>query len=165
MSNELEILRKFFSEHPTWIKAASPVREGANSEVFIAGQPRPYHLYRTAGRSELREGPAPSPDFSLMFSYGAVKSFHELKDGEIADFAILLFDCIKEEDIEQKIGFRVVGTLSQVLGRGYLQVLLKGGPRVLQYAAAHGVRSIGDFSRLLRGLRGKDVNWTDFQLL
>ena len=157
-------LADFFRYHPTWIEAARPVKDGSNSEVFFAGFTQPYHLMRQNGESRLLEGAAPSPDFSFIFPTSVVADFAALgQDAEVADFAIMLFDHIQSQDDAKRIGFRVVGSITQILWRGYLQVLLKGGGRVLQYAAAHGVRNLNDFSRLLRNLRGKDVDWTRFK--
>lgn len=157
-------LADFFRYHPTWIAAARPVKDGSNSEVFFAGTTQPYHLMRQNGESLLLEGPAPSPDFSFIFPPSVVADFTALgQDAEVADFAIMLFDHIQAQDEDKRVGFRVVGSITQILWRGYLQVLLKGGARVLHYAAEHGVRNLNDFSRLLRNLRGKDVDWTRFK--
>ncbi len=157
--NALETLRVFFEEHEVWQEAARPVKDGANSEVYFRSIPGEYYLIREDGKSWLRKGKAPSPDFSFVFPDEAIRRFESLNGDNISDFAMLLFELLGNEDDLNLIGFRVSGSIGQILKRGYLQVVLKGGPRVLQYAASHGIRSLGDFGRLLKSLKGGDIDW------
>lgn len=155
----VQTLRHFFAEHPVWVEAARSVKNGANSEVYFAGTKGQWHLMRDDGVSYLREGRAPSPDLSFVFTEAAVHRLVSMDGKEISDFAIILFDLITSEDENEKVGFRVTGSFFRILRRGYVQVLLKGGPRVLQYAARHGVTNLTDLSRLLSKVSGKEIDW------
>lgn len=161
--SSLSILRRFFESHPTWVEAAESVHDGANSEVFFTDREGHYHLMREDGHSLLLEGAAPSPDFSFLFTPGAIDHLAEMKEGTIGDFAICIFDLITTDDPKLRVGFRVNGPFLRILRRGYLQVLLKGGPRVLQYAAGHGVTSLSELKKLLDSMSGKEINWSAFR--
>ncbi|RMF16864.1 MAG: hypothetical protein D6761_05555 [Candidatus Dadabacteria bacterium] len=146
-----------FLHHPVWVSAATSIAEGASSQVFFSHLDSEWHLLRREGRSLLIEGPSPDPDFGFCFTPASIERIFSVPDdAHIADFAIELFECITSEDPETKIDFRVHAPFSQLLKRGYVKLLLRGGPRVMQYAARHGVRTLSDLRRLLKEARSED---------
>lgn len=152
----VEQLRRFFLEHPVWVEAARSVRDGAQSRVFFSHVEGEWHLSRENGRSLLKEGPATDPDFAFRFTPRAIERMAAVK-GDIGDFAVELFSCATETDPEVRVEFRVLAPFTRLLARGYVQVLLRGGPKVLAFGASRGVRTLSDLRRLLKHLQDQDL--------
>lgn len=152
----VEQLRRFFLEHPVWVEAARTVRDGAQSRVFFSHLPGEWHLSREGGRSLLLEGPAQDPDLAFRFTPASVGRLTAV-DGDIGDFAVALFACATDPDPEARVEFRVLAPFTRLLSRGYVQVLLRGGPKVLAFGASRGVRTLADLRRLLKHLQDRDL--------
>jgi len=148
----IERLRRHFLEHPVWVDAARPIAEGAQSLVVFSHAPGVYHLHREGGKSLLLYGPPQDPDFGFRFTPRAIELLTET-EGDVGDFAVTLFTLITHPDPEVRIGFRIYAGFPRLIKRGYVQVLLRGGPKVLQYSAQKGVRTLSDLYRLLQELR------------
>lgn len=155
-----EYVRKLadnFLHHPVWIDAAQSIKEGASSQVYFSHVPGEWHLMRRNGQSLLLAGASPDPDFSFRFTPASIdRIFAVSTDASVGTFAIELFECITSKDINFKVDLRVISPFSKLLTRGYVKLLLKGGPKVLQYAASHGVRTLSDLRRLLKEARSSD---------
>lgn len=146
-----------FLNHPVWVEAARSIKEGASSQVFFSHCQGEWHLLRKDGQSQLRQGPSPDPDFSFRFTPASIDRIFAVKaNAGVGDFAVELFECITSEDPLYKIDFRVISPFSKLLSRGYVKLLLKGGPTVLAYAASHGVRTLADLRKLLKEARSSD---------
>lgn len=156
VDKNIDQLRRFFLEHPAWVEAARSVRDGAQSRVFFSHVPGEWHLSRERGRSLLVEGPATDPDLAFRFTPGAIERLTSV-DGDIGDFAVALFSCATETDPAVRVEFRVLAPFTRLLGRGYVQVLLRGGPKVLAFGASRGVRTLADLRRLLKQLQDRDL--------
>jgi len=146
-------LRHFFRQHPVWVEAARTVRDGANSQVFFSHLSGEWHLIRRQGVSYLNEGPAPDPDFAFRFTPSSVDAITST-DGDVGDFAVELVRCITSADPDYKVEFRVLAPFARLLKRGYVQVLLRGGPRMFSFAASQGIRTLADLRRLFAQLQG-----------
>jgi hypothetical protein len=151
----VEQLRKHFLEHPVWVEAAKPIREGAESLVLFTHVPGIYHLHREGGKSLLLQGRPKNPDFGFRFTPRSIELLTST-EGDIGDYAVMLFSLITHPDPQTRIGFRVYASFPRLLKMGYVQVLLRGGPKVLQYSAQRGVRTVGDLIRLFQELREKE---------
>lgn len=148
-------LRTLFLEHPAWVEAARHTAEGASSKVFFSHRPgEPWHLIRSGGRSLLRRGAAPSPDFAFRFTPAAVERLAGVEGG-VADIAGTLFTLMLESDPELRVGFRVIASFPRLIRHGYVRLLVVAGPRLAALGARHGVRSPGDLRRLVRELRAQ----------
>ena len=155
MQQAIEQLRIFFAEHPAWVKAAKSIVDGANSEVVFDGEAAPWRLMRVDGVSVLEPGVAPSPDFTFYFTGSAIASLTQTdQKATISDFALVLFNRIISDDPRERIGFHVRAPFGQLVKRGYLRVLLRGGPAVLRFMSEHGIRSWRDFNSLVTAVRG-----------
>lgn len=148
----IERLRLHFLEHPVWVDAAQPIQEGAESLVVFSHVPGIYHLYREKGKSLLLYGPPKDPDFGFRFTPRSIEMLTETQ-GDVGDFAVTLFSLITHPDPQIRVGFRVYAPFTRLLTRGYVHVLLRGGPKVLQYAAQKGIRTLPDLYRLFQELR------------
>lgn len=142
-------LADYFRTHPVWVNAARSIKEGASSSVVFSHLEGEWHLLRRGGESLLLPGPATDPDLAFRFTPAAIERITKV-EGNIGDFATELFACITSDDPELAVDVRVLAPFPRLLKRGYVQVLLRGGPKVLQYGAARGVRTLSDLRRLLK---------------
>ena len=148
----VEKLRHHFLHHPVWVEAAKPIREGAQSLVTFSHLKGIWHLRREGGKSLLVQGRPDQPDFGFCFTPPSIERLTEI-EGDIGDYAVTLFSLITHPDPQVRIGFKVYASVPRLLKMGYVQVLLRGGPKVLQYAGQRGVRTLGDLFRLFQELR------------
>lgn len=152
---EVRRLARLFLEHPAWKQAAKHIAEGSPSKIFFTHRPgESWHLMRRRGRSLLLPGPARDPDFAFRFSPQAIARLAAV-EGDVGDFAVALFSLIGERDESLRVGFRVIAPWSRLLRRGYVRLLLAGGPEVLAYGLAHGVATLPKLRRLVAQWRAR----------
>jgi hypothetical protein len=159
MPVSLEARRKlihYFATHPAWVKAAQPLGEGVCSALRWMDDPEPWRLIRRDGISILEPGEPENPDFSFVFSEGAVEYLTGAENGTIGDFATRLYECCFLLDADRRVDFQVIAPISQILKRGYWKVALKGGFQVMKMARAHGIGSAKDIRRIFGLLRGQN---------
>jgi hypothetical protein len=159
MDPHVHKLRSLFRSHPAWLEAARSVREGSTSRVLFSHVPGEYQLVRRGAESVLLEGAAADPDFVFRFTPKAIDRLAAIASDDVADFAIVLFDCIVSDDPDSQVGLRVVASLPRLMVRGYVGLLFGGGPKLLSYGASRGVRNIGDLRKFLKQARASDPRW------
>jgi hypothetical protein len=146
-------LAKLYREHAAWRSAARQIREGSSSAVWFSHRPgEPWHLVREGGETWLRPGRATDPDFVFRFTPDAI---HELGRAgrDVGDFALRVFELMLDPREERRIGFRIAAPFADLARRGYVSLLLSSGPRVLAFAARHGVKGLVSLRRLVGALR------------
>lgn len=144
-----ETMRRFYAESPACLKAAKPIKEGASSLVMFEGDDRPYALVREKGVSVLRPGRPEDPDMFFRFTAGAVEALASLRTRSVGEYATRIFDLILSEDPRCRVDYRLFSDFATLFRRGYVGILLLGGPAVLAYGARHGVKGIGGLKRLI----------------
>lgn len=152
-------LRELFLHHPAWLNAATHIKEGAQSRVYFSHVPGEYQMLRRGGQSLLLEGRASDPDFAFRFTPKAIERLAQVQGNDLVDFAVELFECVVSDDPEVQVGLRIVSSFPKLLMRGYVTLLLKGGPRVLAYGASRGVHSVSDLRRFVQQARASDPRW------
>ncbi len=149
----IERLAELFAHHPVWLGAARPIAEGACSRVRFSHRPdEEWTLVREGDESRLQPGPCPDPDLEFVFTPAAVEALAAV-EGDVGDFAVTLFELALAADPERRVDVRVVAPFSRLARRGYVRLLITGGPKVLRFGAAHGVRGLGGLRRLVERLR------------
>lgn len=149
----VERLARLFREHPVWQEAAGYIADGAASRVVFAHRPgEEWTLRRKGGASELAAQRCSDPDLVLRFAPGAVRSLERVR-GDIADFAIALFECALSKDPDERVEIRVVAGFARLVRRGYVGLLIAAGPRLVAFGAAHGVANLAQLRRLIGELR------------
>jgi hypothetical protein len=152
----VEELARLFAEHPAWRRAAQHIDPNATSDVYFSSHPgRAWHLERRDGTTRLCEGRSASPDLVFRFTPQAVLRLAAVRDG-IGNFARTLFLLMLDPDPEVAIRFRIVAPFPRLLRRGYLRLLLAGGPALIAFGAEHGVRGLGDVRSMVRRLRSRE---------
>jgi len=146
-------LARLYREHPAWRRAADRLDPHATSGVWFSHRPgEPWRLVREGGTTQLQRGRAPDPDLVFRFTPAAIDALAEAGD-EIPDFAIRLFERMIDPDPARRVGFRAVASFPRLARRGYVRLLLQdGGPRVLAFAARHGITGIGALRRIVASL-------------
>ena len=76
--------------------------------------------------------------------------------GGIGHFAVALFELIAEESPRLRVGFRIAAPFPRLVRRGYLRLLAVGGPRLLAFGAARGVRTPAELRRLVERVRQRE---------
>ncbi len=159
MDPHIAQLRDLFLTHPAWLDAARNIKDGSQSRVSFSHVSGDFHMLRQAGKSLLLPGAATDPDFAFRFTPRSIERLSQVQGSGLADFAVELFDCIVSEDPELQVGLRILSSLPKLILRGYVSLLMKGGPRVLAYGASRGVTSVGDLRRFLKQSRASDPRW------
>lgn len=157
MDPHVELLRNLFLTHPAWLAAARFIKDGSTSSVRFSHVEGAYHLLRKDGQSLLLSGPAADPDLAFRFTPRAIERLSAVQGSDIGDFGVELMECAGSEDPELQVRLRVVAGFSKLLRRGYVSLLLRGGPRVL----AHGGKgaSLLDVRKLLTQMRADNGAW------
>lgn len=157
MDPHVELLRNLFLTHPAWLSAAGHLKEGVTSSVRFSHVPGEFHLLRTEGKNLLLEGPAKDPDLAFRFTPKAIERLSRVPGSDIADFGVELLECAGSEDPEVRVRIRVLTGFSKLLFRGYVGLLMRGGPRVLSYGGKG--TSFSDVRKVLSEMRAKDTLW------
>jgi hypothetical protein len=159
MDPHIAQLRDLFLSHPAWLDAASHIKDGAQSRVSFSHISGDFYMIRKDGKSLLLPGEAKDPDFAFYFTPKAIERLAMVQGRDLADFAVELFDCIVSDDPELQVGLRILSSFPKLFWRGYVGLLMKGGPRVLSYGASRGVTSMSDLRRFLKQSRASDPRW------
>jgi hypothetical protein len=147
-------LAELFRSHPAWTRAAALLSEDACSNVRFLHRPGEiWHLARVAGVTQLAPGARPDADLELGFPPDAIERLARVRGG-IGEFAVALFELAIEPDPALRVELRILSPFLTLARRGYLRLLVAGGPRVLAWGAAHGVRSLGELRRWIARVRG-----------
>lgn len=153
-------LAELFRAHPVWREAARRLSPDATSTVYFGHRPgEPWRLVRRGEATVLERGHAKDPDLAFCFAPAAIDALAATRGG-IADFALTLFRSMLVDDPARRVELRVIAPFPRLLRRGYVQLLLRGGPRLLWFGATHGVGTLAQ----LRGMvdaarRPKPASW------
>jgi hypothetical protein len=149
----IERLAKLFRSHPAWTRAAALLSDDACSNVRFLHRPGElWHLARVRGETRLAPGALPDADLELGFPPAAIERLAATR-GSIGEFAVALFELAVSPDPELRVELRILSPFFTLARRGYLRLLIAGGPRVLAWGAAHGVRSLGELRRWIARVR------------
>jgi len=159
MDPHIAQLRDLFLTHPAWLDAAGHIKDGSQSRLTFSHVEGDYYMIRKDGKSLLLAGKPSDPDFAFYFTPKAIERLAMVQGHDLADFAVELFDCVVSEDPELQVGLRILSSFPKLFWRGYVGLLMKGGPRVLSYGASRGVTSMSDLRRFLKQSRASDPRW------
>ncbi len=149
-------LAGLFGSHPAWTRAAALLSQDACSNVRFLHRPgEVWHLARVAGKTRLEQGARADADLEFGFPPAAIDRLAAARGG-IADFAVSLFDLAVEPDPSLHVELRILSPFLTLVRRGYLRLLVAGGPHVLAWGAAHGVRSLGELRSWIARARRRD---------
>jgi hypothetical protein len=157
MDRHVELLRDLFLNHPAWLAAARFIKDGCTSRVRFSHIPGVFHLLRKDGQSLLRQGHAADPDLAFRFTPRSIERLSAVQGTDLGDFGIELWDCASSDDPEVLVRVRVLVGFTKLLRRGYVGLMIKGGPRVLRHGGMN--VSLGDVRKLFAEMRADDGSW------
>ncbi len=135
----LESLQAFFRTAPAARKATRPLSRDARVNLALDGGAARFTM--ESGEPDVREGPAPEPDFTLTLPEGAVARITGLSSDDVGEFGIAFFKLVLERDPTLKVRVKVDAPTSRLLGHGYLGVLALGGVKVTWWLIKNGVKN------------------------
>jgi hypothetical protein len=156
----VEALARLFREHPAWQRAAKRLEASATSTVYFSHLPGDaWHLARTAAGSELRHGTPRDPDFVFRFTPDSIERLAAVSGG-IGELAVELFTRMTDVDPRARVDIRIAASVPRLLQRGYVKLLLAGGPGVVSFGARHGILGLGALRRFVAQLRAREpADW------
>ncbi len=138
MSQAIEQLTRIFTTMEAGRNAVRPLKRGTTVGIRILGEPGEYTFERTAQSAEIRPGAAVDPDFILTMGPNAVQQIHDTEGNRIGDFGVSFLKAMMAEEEENAVRVQLKAGLFRLTRRGYLKVLLLGGPVVVAFMAKHG---------------------------
>jgi len=134
-----EALKRFFETSPAARKATGPLHRDARVGLELASGPA--HFSMRSGTPEVVEGPAESPDFTLILPDGAVKHVTALASEDVGEFGVEFFKLVLSREPDTKVRIHIQAPTMRLLANGYLGVLAVGGAKVGWWLLKNGVRN------------------------
>jgi len=134
-----EALKRFFENNAAARKATNPLHRDARVGLELASGPA--HFTMQTGAPQVLDGPAESPDFTLILPDGAVSHITALESDDVGEFGVEFFKLVLSRAPETKVRIRVQATTARLLSNGYLGVLAVGGAKVGWWLLKNGVRN------------------------
>jgi hypothetical protein len=151
-----ERLARLFRDHLAWREAAAYLRSDASSTVYFTHRPgEVWRLEDVAGETRLVPGAASDPDLVFRFSPQSIERLEGV-EGRMGDFAVALFSLIVDDEVR----LRIISRFLRLARRGYVKLLLAGGPQVIAFGVTHGIRTLPALRRLVAETRSSEpADW------
>ena len=149
--HSFDSLKRFFESAPAARKATRPLARSARVNLALASGPASFTM--ETGTPEVRDAPAPDPDFTLTLPEGAVTRITGLGSDDVGEFGIEFFKLVLERDPALKVRVSIEAPTSRLLGHGYLGVLAIGGMKITWWLIRNGVKNPKAAIDRLRGAR------------
>ncbi len=149
-------LAALFAHSPAWHEAASHLSDEVESRVLFEHLPgQEWTLGRVDGATRLVRGVCADPDFVLRFTPGSVQVLEDVGGG-IGEFAAALLGLVVSENPERRVEVWIVASFARLAARGYVKLLLAGGPKLLASGADRGVADIRSIARAVGEWRNEE---------
>ena len=130
-----KLLKDFFDNREVAHKATKPLGKKAIGEViFFEGETKKYSFKKDGKFATLFDTPPIKPDFTIKLELGAIKKLVEFKSESVGDFGIKFFQIMRAQKEGERIEVKLHIGLFKIMTKGYLKVLLLGGPMVKSIA-------------------------------
>lgn len=143
-----EQLRDFFENRPASKVAADSLSDGVEIQIEINGS-LTSAFSKKLDKPALEMRSAISPDFIFQINSNAIQQLVDHKGDDIGEIGIILAKAYLAKNIRIKF----VGTVWNVLTKGYLGVIKSGGPSFLKFLASHGLSGISKIKEFLTHLK------------
>ena len=153
MMRPLEQLREVLTERSAGQRATAPIKRGASIGDRLLGDPTNYVFRRTASGAELVEGSARGSDFDLILGEAAVQLIYDTPGDDVGAFGVNFFRCMLAERAEDGVQVTLNSGLINLTRKGYLKVLLLGGPSVIRFMAQNGYIGPGAIAKAIKKLK------------
>lgn len=126
-----KLLKDFFDNRIVANKATKPLGKKALGEViFLEDDTKRYSFKKDGKFATLFDIPPRKPDFTMKLEQKAVKKLVEFESENVGDFGIKFFQIMKAKKDGEKIEVKLHIGIFKIMTKGYLKVLLLGGPVV-----------------------------------
>ncbi len=133
--NSFEKLKDFFDNREVAHKATKPLGKKAIGEVIFLEEPGKSYTFKKSGKfATLFEESIKKPDFTMKLSIGAVEDLVNFKSENVGDFGIRFFKLLKANEKGKEVEVKINIGFFRIVTKGYLKVLLLGGPIVKSVA-------------------------------
>ena len=124
-------LKDFFDNREVAHKATKPLGKKAIGEVIFKEDETKIYTFKKSGKFGTIFDEVPTkPDFTMKLEAGAVKKLVEFESENVGDFGIKFFQIMKAKKENEKIEVKLNIGFFKIMTKGYLKVLLLGGPVV-----------------------------------
>lgn len=142
-------LKDFFDQRPVAHKATSPLGKKALGAVIFRNEPTQSYSFKRSGKfATLSEESPAKPDFTIRLDPGAVDELVAFPSESVGDFGVKFFKMLKRQNENQKIELSIHIGFFKIVSRGYLKVLLLGGPVVMSVLKDFGVSGVSSLKKL-----------------
>lgn len=141
-------LKRFFESRQAARTAMSTVQEGVEIGIVI-GDTIDCALFRQDDSPVVEQRPAKNPD--VVFHIRP-ESVYVLANGTQDDIGEIGVNILKEV-LAGSIQIRVPGRLMNIINRGYLDMIRKGGKPVTAYLARHGFSSVPKIVNTIKSMK------------
>ncbi|MBN2694434.1 hypothetical protein JXR93_07205 [bacterium] len=151
MSDLFIKLKDFFENRDVAKKATNPLSKKAEGEVvFSIDKTKSYSFRRVDGESysSIFENSPKEPDFTITLSEGALNELISLKSESVGDFGVLFFKLLKNKESGKEVSLKIHIGFIKMISKGYLKVLLLGGPVVMSALTKLGVHGIDGIKKI-----------------
>jgi hypothetical protein len=143
-------LAHFLLTNPGAKLAAASLKPGAEAGITFTNLDGEWRIYAAeGGRVSFEPGKATDPDFELRIAPHAVNSIRERHEADVGDLGVAFFEHIIAREQDRKIHVTLHSGLLKLTRRGWLGVLARGGPKVVMWMAAKGLRGPGAIATAL----------------
>ena len=126
-----KLLKDFFDNREVAHKATKPLGKKAVGEViFFEDETKKYTFKKDGKYATLFDETPQKPDFTMKLESGAVKRLVEFESENVGDFGIKFFQIMRAGKDGEKIEVKLHIGFFKIMTKGYLKVLLLGGPVV-----------------------------------
>lgn len=140
-----EKLKLFFETQPTSLEASSYLKSGTEVGVIIGDTVECVFFRDEGGKPHFERRPAENADFIFTFSPDAIENLVAGEYSTMADVAIN----ITKNFLAGTVKFNFVGAPTNVLTRGYLNVLKAGGVEYTKFLSSLGLPAISKITAFL----------------
>ncbi len=124
-------LKHFFDTREVAHKATKPLSKKSLGEViFFEDDTHKYSFKKEGKYATLFDEVPKSPDFTIKIEQGAINQLVSLESEDIGDFGIKFFQIMRNQKENERIEVSLHIGLFKIMTKGYLKVLLLGGPMV-----------------------------------
>ena len=126
-----KLLKDFFDKREVAHKATKPLGKKAVGEIiFLEDDNKSYSFKKNGKFATLFNESPDKPDFTMKLETNAVKKLVEFESENIGDFGIKFFQIMKAKKEGERIEVKLHIGIFEIMTKGYLKVLLLGGPIV-----------------------------------
>ena len=132
--NSYEKLKDFFDNREVAHKATKPLGKKAKGEVIFSDENKSCLFRKDGKHATLFDEPISKVDFTITLSNGAIEELVGFESENVWDFGLKFFKILKAKESGKEISVNINIGFFKLVTRGYLKVLLLGGPIVKSVA-------------------------------